>query len=214
MGLVVKQRRKYLSHKKRWSKDSIVSEADLVRDYALKNKVEIRRVEFLLSKYKDIAKELNRTTDSKQSEGAKNFLSKLKAKGFLRDDQNTLDDVLDMKLRDLLERRLSNLVYKHKLSRTPKQARQFVVHGHVRVNGELISSPSYLVGISEEAGIEFCAKSALFDENHPERNLESQHGLKEELKAQEEISLKVEEGPSFDEKEEMLDDEGSEEVER
>ena len=43
----------------------------------------------------------------------------------------------------LLERRLDTLVYRAKFAATPFAARQFVNHGHVRVNGKRVTVPSY-----------------------------------------------------------------------
>jgi small subunit ribosomal protein S4 len=45
----------------------------------------------------------------------------------------------------ILERRLDNVVYRLGLARTRPQARQFVTHGHVRVDGHRVNIPSYLV---------------------------------------------------------------------
>ena len=45
----------------------------------------------------------------------------------------------------LLERRLDAVVYRAKFVATPFAARQFVNHGHVRVNGRRVNIPSYLV---------------------------------------------------------------------
>ena len=45
----------------------------------------------------------------------------------------------------LLERRLDAVVYRCKFVATPFAARQFVNHGHVRVNGRRVNIPSYLV---------------------------------------------------------------------
>jgi small subunit ribosomal protein S4 len=45
----------------------------------------------------------------------------------------------------LLERRLDAVVYRMKFAPTPFAARQFVNHGHVRVNGRRVNIPSYLV---------------------------------------------------------------------
>lgn len=50
----------------------------------------------------------------------------------------------------LLERRLANLIYRLGLARTRPQARLFVTHGLVRVDGERIDIPSYLVRPGEE----------------------------------------------------------------
>ncbi len=48
-------------------------------------------------------------------------------------------------LLSLLERRLDNAIYRLKLSKTRRQARQVIVHGHVLVNGTKVSSPSFLI---------------------------------------------------------------------
>ncbi|QDH13864.1 30S ribosomal protein S4 [Formicincola oecophyllae] len=45
----------------------------------------------------------------------------------------------------ILERRLDAVVYRLKFALTPFAARQFVNHGHIRVNGKRVNIPSYLV---------------------------------------------------------------------
>jgi small subunit ribosomal protein S4 len=50
----------------------------------------------------------------------------------------------------MLERRLDNTVYRAGLASSRAQARQFVLHGHVRVNGRKVNIPSYLVNVGEE----------------------------------------------------------------
>jgi len=45
----------------------------------------------------------------------------------------------------LLERRLDNVVYQLGFAESRAQARQFVRHGHIRVNGRKVDIPSYLV---------------------------------------------------------------------
>lgn len=49
----------------------------------------------------------------------------------------------------LLERRLDNLVYRLGLATTRRQARQFVTHGHITVNGKRVDIPSYLVEVGD-----------------------------------------------------------------
>jgi len=53
----------------------------------------------------------------------------------------------------LLERRLDNVVYRLRFSTSRSQARQFVLHGHVCVNGKKITIPSYLVNAEDEISI-------------------------------------------------------------
>jgi len=45
-------------------------------------------------------------------------------------------------LMTLLERRLDNVIYRSGFTRTRFQSRQFVNHGHVYVNGDLVTIPS------------------------------------------------------------------------
>ena len=48
-------------------------------------------------------------------------------------------------LLQILERRLDNVVYRLGFGVTRMQARQFVNHGHIRVNGKKVDIPSFLV---------------------------------------------------------------------
>jgi small subunit ribosomal protein S4 len=50
----------------------------------------------------------------------------------------------------ILESRLDALVYRMKFVPTVFAARQFVNHGHVRVNGKRITIPSYLVKVGDQ----------------------------------------------------------------
>ena len=68
----------------------------------------------------------------------------------LLDKDATLDDVLSLTVQDILERRLQTVVWRKGLARTIKQARQFIVHGHVYVNGRRVTVPSYWVKRGEE----------------------------------------------------------------
>jgi small subunit ribosomal protein S4 len=52
-------------------------------------------------------------------------------------------------LLQLLERRLDNVVYRLGFASTRGQARQFVVHGHILVNGKKLNIPSYLVSAGD-----------------------------------------------------------------
>jgi len=50
----------------------------------------------------------------------------------------------------MLERRLDNVVCRMGLASSRSQARQLVLHGHVRVKGHKVNIPSYLVNVGEE----------------------------------------------------------------
>lgn len=57
--------------------------------------------------------------------------------------------VTGVALLQLLERRLDNVVYRLGFARTRLQARQYVGHGHVLVDGKPVNIPSYIVEIGE-----------------------------------------------------------------
>ena len=52
-----------------------------------------------------------------------------------------------------LERRLDNVLVRLGFATTHAQARQFVRHGHVMVNGKKVNIPSYQVAVGEEISV-------------------------------------------------------------
>ncbi len=58
----------------------------------------------------------------------------------------------------LLERRLDALIYRAKLVPTVFSARQFVSHGHVKVNGKRVTIPSFKVKVGEVVELKDRAK--------------------------------------------------------
>jgi small subunit ribosomal protein S4 len=52
-----------------------------------------------------------------------------------------------------LERRLDNVIRRAGFAGSHAQARQFILHGHVRVNGRKVNIPSYLVKVADEVSI-------------------------------------------------------------
>ena len=63
----------------------------------------------------------------------------------LYDEANKTKGVTGEQMLQLLERRLDNVVYRAGWAATRPQARQFVGHGHVDVNGKRVDIPSYRV---------------------------------------------------------------------
>jgi small subunit ribosomal protein S4 len=54
------------------------------------------------------------------------------------------------RLLQLMELRLDNIVFRLGLAKTRAQARQFVNHGHIKVNGKKQSIPSYIVKVEDK----------------------------------------------------------------
>lgn len=53
----------------------------------------------------------------------------------------------------LLERRLDNVIYRLGFALSRRQARQFVRHGHVSVNGQKVDIPSFQVKIGDQIAV-------------------------------------------------------------
>jgi len=151
--------------------ERIAEETGLVGKYGLKNKEELWRAQSRLRQYRREARKLIGAaagdTDVAEREGEE-FVTRLKRIGALNEG-DSLDDVLALDVTDLLERRLQTVVYRKGYANTTQQARQFVTHGHITVNGSRVHVPSYTVDVAEEGGIEFDSSSPLTDELHPER---------------------------------------------
>lgn len=57
--------------------------------------------------------------------------------------------VTGVRLLQLLEMRLDNVVYRGGLAMSRQQARQFVTHGHFQVNGKKVNIPSFQVKVGD-----------------------------------------------------------------
>ncbi len=145
-----RSRKKYQRPLKPWDKQRIDKEREILKNYGLKKKTELWRVEGLLRKYRHIAREL---AAKKNKEQEKTLIEKLIKYGLLQPGAS-LDDVLGLKLENFLERRLETVLLRKGLVNTPKQARQLIVHGHIVVEGRRVVYPSYLVQKEEENKIE------------------------------------------------------------
>jgi small subunit ribosomal protein S4 len=147
--------------------ERISEEHGLLDRYGLTNKEELWRAQSELRGYRREARRLLGRVAEDHGE-TREFVARLKRIGVL-DEADELDDVLSLDVTDLLERRLQTVAYRKGLANTPNQARQFVVHGHVTVDGRRVTAPSYKVEVGEEALVEFDDTSPLSDELHPER---------------------------------------------
>mgnify|MGYP006414547587 len=73
----------------------------------------------------------------------------------------TLDDVLNLNATDLLSRRLQTIVTKKLGFKTPYQARQAVIHGHIMIGDRKVDIPSYTVTVEEEESVHFTPESKI-----------------------------------------------------
>jgi small subunit ribosomal protein S4 len=152
MGHPKKQRRKYESPKRPYDKARIEKERKIEQDFGLKRKREIWHAESILRNFRRRARELQAQKDEKLE---KELLQKLNKLGI---NVSTVDDVLGIKLENILSRRLQTVVYKKGFANTTRQARQLIVHGHVYIDDRRILWPSYLVQTGEEDKIKVSPK--------------------------------------------------------
>ena len=151
--------------------ERIDEESDLLSRYGLKNKEELWRAQSELRRYRREARRLIGDTqgdvEAANASGA-DFVWRLQRLGIL-DGADGITDVLSLDVTDVLERRLQTVAYRKGVGNSTKQARQFILHGHVVVGDARVTRPSYKVETVEENLVDFDEISPLADELHPER---------------------------------------------
>ena len=151
--------------------ERIAEEHGLLDRYGLKNKEELWRAESELRSYRREARSLVGRAQGDAAlaaqEGAP-FIARLRRLGIL-DETEELGDILALDVTDVLERRLQTVVYRKGFANSPKQARQFITHGHITVDGQRVRVPSYKVSVAKEGTLGFDERSPLADDLHPER---------------------------------------------
>ena len=168
MGDPKKQRKKYDTPRFAWRKDILQEELKLVGQYGLRNKHELWRHKTMLSKVRGIARSLISKTPEERAKMENELLTRLKKLGVLQETA-VLDDVLDLSLEDLLERRLQTLVFRKSLAKTVHQARQLVTHGHITLDNRRVTVPGYIVTREEEKTLAYALESQFVNAAHPTR---------------------------------------------
>jgi small subunit ribosomal protein S4 len=171
MGDPKQTRKKFSAPPHPWQKARIDEEKELLKEYGLKNKSEVWKIGTKAKNFAAQAKRLTAQDTAQSKKEEKQLLERIYRIGLLAKGAD-IADVLGLTIKDFMERRLQTIVFKKGLARGIKQARQFVTHQHIAVNGKIITSPSYIVLAAEEGSVSFVQKSALANEMHPERVVE------------------------------------------
>lgn len=170
MGDPRRQRKSYETPRHPWRRDQLDVELHLVGEYGLRNKRELWRYKTMLSKVRGIARSLLGTSEAERNRIEREYLAKLSRIGILSESAS-IDEVLDLDIRDLMERRLQTVVFRRGLAKSLHQARQMVSHGHISVAGRIISVPGYIVYRNEEEKIKYFSHSPLAKDDHPIRKI-------------------------------------------
>jgi len=136
----------------------ILEELEYVGRFGLRNKKEFWRHKSQLGHFRKLARKARTLPAETGRQFIQQIGSRLNKLGLI-DENVSVDSILNLKVDDLLNRRLQTLVYKKGLAKTMYQARQFIVHGHIIVNDKKITTPSYIVPKADEDKIGYYYKS-------------------------------------------------------
>ena len=171
MGDPKNPRRAWRKPKRPLNYDLKMEELKTLGTFGLRTKRELWKAHTKLSSVRHQARSLLALQQEVREEKEPILMKSLARIGLVSSDA-TLDDVLNLKVNDLLDRRLQTQVFKKFGFKTPYQARQAVVHGHIMIGDRVVNLPSYTVTTGEEDKISFTPESKLPE--ILEKNKESQ----------------------------------------
>ena len=135
-----------------FEKERIDAELKLIGEYGLKNKREVWRVQYTLSKIRKMARELLTLSekDPRRIFEGNALLRRLTRMGVLDQEHAQLDYVLALTAQNFLDRRLQTLVVKLGHAKSMHHARTLIRHRHIRVGTQVVNVPSFMVRLESE----------------------------------------------------------------
>ena len=152
MGDPRKAKKLYRRPRMIWTTDQLNAELYIMGSYGLRNKRELWKAQTEVARIRNQARALLALSAEARAEKEKRLLNFLNRLGLAKEGA-TLDDILNLKIEDLLERRLQTIVMKKSGNKSPYQARQLVSHRHVSIGNRKVNIPGYLVRTEEEPQI-------------------------------------------------------------
>jgi small subunit ribosomal protein S4 len=162
MGDPKNPRRVWKKPKRPLNYDLKMEELKTLGTFGLKTKRELWKAHTELSRLRHQARSLLALRQEIRKTKEPILLQSLSKVGLV-EENSTLDDVLNLQVTDLLSRRLQTIVQKKFSFKTPYQARQAVVHGHIMIGDRIVNVPSYVVGMIEEKDVHLSPDSTLKD---------------------------------------------------
>jgi small subunit ribosomal protein S4 len=188
MGDPKTSRRVWKKPKRPLNYDLMMDELKTLGTFGLKTKRELWKTQTELSRVRLQARSLLALRQEVRERKEPILMQSLSKIGLV-DESSTLDDVLNLQVTDLLSRRLQTMAQRKLYFKTPYQARQAIVHGHVMIGDNVVTIPSYIVKTEEETKIHLIPESR-FNEtlSKPESDLGSPEteNLESEVSAQSE----------------------------
>ena len=188
MGDPKTSRRVWQKPKRPLNYDLMMDELKTLGTFGLKTKRELWKTQTELSRVRLQARSLLALRQDERERKEPILMQSLSKIGLVNED-STLDDVLNLQVTDLLSRRLQTIAQRKLYFKTPYQARQAIVHGHIMIGDSVVTIPSYIVKTEEEAKIHLIPESSFnetlskpeSDLGSPEtENLESETGVQSE----------------------------------
>lgn len=170
MGDPRKQKKKFEAPRFAWRSDLLLSELKLLGKYGLRNKHELWRYRTMLSRFRSNARSLLSKSTPETAKIESDIIGRFRRLGILTENSG-LNNVLDLGLESILERRLQTLVLRKGLAKTIYQGRQLITHGHIVIGNQKVFSPSFLVPSEDEDKIDYASSSPLTSSTHPLRQL-------------------------------------------
>ena len=173
MGDPKTSRRVWQKPKRPLNYDLIMDELKTLGTFGLKTKRELWKTQTELSRVRLQARSLLALRQEERKRKEPILIQSLTKIGLVNEG-STLDDVLNLQVNDLLSRRLQTITQRKLFFKTPYQARQAIVHGHIMIGDSVVTIPSYIVKTEEEAKIHLIPESS-FNEtlSKPESDLGS-----------------------------------------
>ena len=173
MGDPKTPRRVWNKPKRPLNYDLMMDELKILGTFGLKTKRELWKTQTELSRVRLHARSLLALRREVRERKEPILIQSLSKIGLV-DQNSTLDDVLNLQVTDLLSRRLQTITQKKLYFKTPYQARQAIVHGHIMIGDSVVTIPSYIVKTEEETKIHLISESR-FNEtlSKPESDLGS-----------------------------------------
>jgi len=151
-------RRTWKKPKRPLNFDLKMEELKTLGSFGLKTKRELWKARTELSRIRNQARSLLALRQEVREKEEPILMKSLSRNGLVTENA-TLDDVLNLEVNDLLSRRLQSFVMKKLNFKTPYQARQAVIHGHIMIGDKIVDIPSYVVKVNEENIIKLSPES-------------------------------------------------------
>jgi small subunit ribosomal protein S9e len=155
--------RTWKAPRKPFEKERLDQELKYCGEYGLRCKKEVWRAKFMVSKLRKRARillMLDETNPSRLFEGAA-ILRQCLRLGILAEDKLKLDYVLALTDEEFLKRRLQTIVHKKSIARSIHHARVLIRQRHIRVGGQVVNTPNFIVRLDSEKHIDLARGSSL-----------------------------------------------------